>query len=134
MRRPETEREVATVTQVIGTYTGGFKPEKKDTFSRAFLDEVNRFTRENKRAPRYEDLTAIGDRLILAGEVMSGSWYLPDPNMRYFEATPAQRAQFVPTISRAERRQVTEALVAEGIVRPTEAQILERFKFAKGMR
>jgi hypothetical protein len=134
MSRPETEREVATVTQVIGTYTGGFRPEKKDTFSRAFLDEVNRFTRENKRTPRYEDLTKIGDRLMLEGEVLSGSVFRIDPNMRYFEATPEQRARFAPTISSAERRQVTEALVAEGIAKPTEAQIVARFKFAKGMR
>jgi hypothetical protein len=134
MSKPETEREVATVTQVIGTYTGGFRPERKDAFSRAFLDEVNRFTRENKRAPRYEDLTKIGDRLMIDGEVLSGSIFRNDPNMRYFEATPEQRARFAPTISSAERRQVTEALVAEGIAKPTEAQIIARFKFAKGMR
>lgn len=132
--KPDKEKDVATTAQVMNLYTGGYKPEKKTAFNSAFLDEVNKFEREKKRPATYEEKRKIGDRLIIDGEVLSGRFFLNDPNKKYYEATPEERARFAPTITSGDRKLVKDALMAEGIKNPTEAQIVQRFKLAKGFR
>lgn len=133
MLKPDTEKDVATTTQVMGLYTGGWKPEKKANFNQAFLDELAKFEREKKRAATYEEKRNIGNKLVIDGEVLSGSIFLPDPNKAYWQATPEERSRFQPTISSGDRKLIRQALQAEGVKNPTEAQIVERFKLAKGM-
>jgi hypothetical protein len=134
MNKPDGEKDVATTTQLIGVYTGGYKPEKKSAFSQAFFDEINKLEKEKGRSATYDEKRKIGDRLVIDGEVLSGSFFLNDPNKRYFEATPEERTRFAPTITSGDRKLVKDALMAEGVKNPTEAQILERFKLAKGFR
>jgi hypothetical protein len=134
MNKPDGAKDVATSTQLISTYTGGYKPEKKAAFSQVFFDEINKIEKEKGRAATYEEKRKIGDRLIIDGEVLSGKFYLNDPNKKYFEATPEERARFAPAITSGDRKLVREALMAEGVKNPTEAQVLERFKLAKGFR
>ena len=76
----------------------------------------------------------IGDRMVLEGEVLSGSVFLPDWNKKFYEATPEERARFAPTITSNDRKLVRNALEAEGVKNPTEAQVIERFKLAKGIK
>jgi hypothetical protein len=134
MNKPDGEKDVATTTQLIGVYTGGYQPEKKSAFSQAFFDEINKLEKEKGRSATYDEKRKIGDRLVIDGEVLSGSFFLNDPNKRYFEATPEERTRFAPTITSGDRKLVKDALMAEGVKNPTEAQILERFKLAKGFR
>jgi hypothetical protein len=134
MLKPNTEKDVATTTQLIGVYTGGYKPEKKSAFSDVFFDEINKLEKEKGRSATYDEKRKIGDRLIIDGEVLSGSMFLNDPNKKYYEATPEERTRFAPTITSGDRKLVKDALMAEGVKNPTEAQILERFKLAKGFR
>ena len=134
MNKPDGEKDVATTTQLIGVYTGGYKPEKKSAFSSAFFDEINKIEKEKGRPATYDEKRKIGDRLVIDGEVLSGSFFLNDPNKKYYEATPEERARFAPTITSGDRKLVKDALMAEGVKNPTEAQIVERFKLAKGFR
>ncbi len=134
MNKPDGAKDVATTTQVMALYTGGYKPEKKAAFNSAFLDEVNSFEKEKGRSATYEEKRKIGERLIVDGEVLSGSVWKNDPNKQYFQATPEERKRFAPTITSGERKLVRDALMAEGVKNPTEAQVLERFKLAKGIR
>ena len=134
MSKPDTEKDVATTTQLMGTYTGGWKPEKRAAFAQTFLDELHRFEKDKGKPASYEDKRKIGDRLVLDGEVLSGKFYLPDANKQFFQATPEERARFVPTITSSDRKLVRAALEAEGVKNPTEAQVTERFKLAKGIR
>lgn len=134
MLKPDKEKDVATTTQLMGTYTGGWKPEKKAAFSQAFLDELNRYEKEKGKPASYEEKRKIGDRMILDGEVLTGSWYKNDPNKKFYEATPEERKRFAPEITSDDRKQVRAALEAEGVKNPTEAQVLERFKLAKGIK
>jgi hypothetical protein len=134
MLKPNTEKDVATTTQVMALYTGGYQPEKKAAFNSAFLDEVNSFEKEKGRPATYEEKRKIGERLIVDGEVLSGSIWKNDPNKKYFQATPEERRRFAPTLTTADRTLVKDALIAEGVKNPTEAQIVERFKLAKGIR
>lgn len=134
MLKPDREKDVATTTQVMGLYTGGWKPEKRAGFNQAFLDEVYRFEKEKGRPANYDEKRKIGDRLILDGEVLSGSWYLPDSDKKFYEATPEERKRFAPEVTPADRKLIRAALEAEGIKNPTEAQVMERFKLAKGIK
>lgn len=132
--KPDAAKDVATTTQVMNLYTGGWQQEKKAAFNQAFLDELNKFEQEKKRPANYDEKRKIGDRLMLDGEVLSGSWFLNDPNKKLYETTIEERGRFAPTITSSDRKLVRDALIAEGNKNPTEAQIVERFKLAKGLK
>lgn len=134
LSKPDKEKDVATTTQLLGTYTGGWKPEKRAKFQSAAFDELARFEKEKGRPANFEEKRKVLDRLVLDGEVLSGSIFLPDPNKQYFEATAEERKRFAPTITSDDRKLIRTALEAEGIKNPTEAQVLERFKLAKGIK
>lgn len=134
MSKPDKEKDVATTTQLMGTYTGGWKPEKRAKFQSAAFDELAQFEKEKGRPANFEEKRKLLDRLALDGEVLSGSIFLPDPNKKMFEATPEERKRFAPTISSDDRKMIRTALEAEGTKNPTEAQVMERFKLAKGIK
>ena len=134
MLKPDKEKDVATTAQLMGVYTGGWKPEKRSQFEAAAYDELNRFEKEKGKPPGYEEKKKILDRLMLDGEVLSGAWYKNDADKKFYEATPAERKNFAPTISGDDRNLVKSALQAEGIKNPTDAQITERFRLAKGIK
>ena len=134
MLKPDREKDVATSSQLLGTYTGGWKPEKKAAFSSSFYDELDRFEKEKGRPANYKEKREIGDRLMLDGEVVSGKWYANDPNKKLYETTPDERQRFAPTISTGDRALIVKALQAEGVAQPTDEQINARFKLAKGIK
>ena len=134
MLKPDREKDVATSSQLLGTYTGGWTPEKKAAFSSSFYDELDRFEKEKGRPANYKEKREIGDRLMLDGEVMSGKWYADDPNKKLYETTPDERQRFAPTISTGDRALIVKALQAEGVAQPTDEQINARFKLAKGIK
>lgn len=135
MLKPDKERDVATTMTLLSAADGALKtPEKRDAFKLAALDELNRFEKEKGRPPSYEEKRKIIDRMLLDGEVLSGHWYMNDPNKKYYEATPDERKRFAPEITSDNRKLIRAALESEGIKNPTEAQVLERFKLAKGIK
>ena len=134
MLKPDREKDVATSSQLLGTYTGGWTPEKKAAFSSSFYDELDRFEKEKGRPANYKEKREIGDRLMLDGEVLSGKWYADDPNKKLYETTPDERQRFAPTISTGDRALIVKALQAEGVAQPTDEQINARFKLAKGIK
>lgn len=134
MLKPDREKDVATSSQLLGTYTGGWKAEKKAAFSSSFYDELDRFEKEKERPANYEEKRKIGDRLMLDGEVLSGKWYANDPDKKLYETTLDERQRFAPTISTDDRALIVKALQAEGVAQPTDEQIKARFKLAKGIK
>jgi hypothetical protein len=135
MLKPGAEgKEVVTALQQIGTYTDGLAKEKRAQFDSAAFDALNEHAKAKGKPATYEERKVILDRLALDGEVVHGKWYRNDPNKAYYQLSPAERAKFVPTISKEDRALITASLKKAGINEPTEAQILERFKLAKGMQ
>jgi hypothetical protein len=64
------------------------------------------------------------DGLVLEGEVLSGSFFLPDSNMRRFEARArGDEAKFKPEFTDAQRSRATEALKRNGVSNPTRTQV-----------
>jgi hypothetical protein len=135
MNKPDKEKDVATTTAIIGAAARALKTtEQRGAFELAVLDELNRFEKEKGRPPSYEEKRKVTDRMLLDGEVLSGAWYKNDANKKMYEATPEERKRFAPTITSDDRKLIRTALEAEGVKNPTEAQVLERFKLAKGIK
>jgi hypothetical protein len=134
MLKPDSATEVATSQQQMSTYTGGFTGEKRATFEGAALSEFFAHQQAKGKPPTFEERRAILDRLVMDGEVRSGAWYKNDPNKAYYQASPEERKRFVPSISSEDRAMVVQALVGEGVTKPTDAQIIARFKLAKGFK
>lgn len=70
------------------------------------------------------------DRLLIHGEVESGSWWKSDPDVRLYEIAgdPTQRAKFAPTISDADRATIVQRFEARGVKKPTPDQIMQAYK------
>lgn len=134
MLKPDKEKDVATTTQLLSTYTGGWKPEKRSAFQNAAFTELAQFEKEKGRPANFEEKRKVLDRLVLEGEVLRGSWWMNDPDKAYWEATPEERKRFAPTISSDDTKLIKSALIAEGVKNPTPEQIMQRFKLAKGIK
>lgn len=134
MLKPDKEKDVATTTQLLSTYTGGWKPGRRSAFHSAAFNELAQFEKEKGRPANFEEKRKVLDRLILDGEVLTGNWYQNDPNKAYWEATPEERKRFAPTITTDDTKLIKSALIAEGVKNPTPEQIMQRFKLAKGIK
>ena len=118
--------EAVTVQQQITATTKqlGLKNEKAGMFTQEankalFAAQVQKGGKLNQ-AERQKVL----DGLVLEGEVLRGSFFLPDPNMYRFEArAKGQEAQFKPAYTDAQRSRARDALIRQGTSNPTKAQI-----------
>ena len=129
---PKKAAEVATTLQLIGAATKNLEASARGAFELAVFDELNRL--EAKGPVPYEQKRQLIDRMLIDGEVLSGSMFSNDPNMKYYQANPEQRKRFAPFISKADSDMIEAALVREGIKSPTTQQIMDRYKLAKGLQ
>lgn len=118
--------EAVTVQQQISATVKqlGLKNEKAGEFT----SEANKAlfaaqTQKGGKLNQAERQTVI-DGLILEGEVLTGSWYRPDPNMRRFEARArGEENKFKPQFTEAQRARAREALMRQEVKNPTKQQI-----------
>ena len=118
--------EAVTTQQQIGAVTKqlGLKNEKAGMFESEankalFAAQVQKGGKLNQ-AERQKVL----DGLVLEGEVLSGSFFLPDSNMRRFEARArGDEAKFKPEFTDAQRTRASEALKRNGVSNPTRSQV-----------
>jgi hypothetical protein len=114
-----TQQQITAVTKQLG-----LKDEKAGMFTQEankalFAAQVQKGGKLNQ-AERQKVL----DGLVLEGEVLTGSWYRPDPNMRRFEARArGEESKFKPTFTDAQRARAREALIREQVLNPTQKQI-----------
>jgi hypothetical protein len=118
--------EAVTVQQQITATTKqlGLKDEKAGMFT----SEANKalFAAQLQNGGKLDQAQRqkVLDSLVLEGEVMSGSFFLPDKNMRRFEARArGEEAKFKPEFTDAQRSRATDALKRNGVSNPTRAQI-----------
>lgn len=118
--------EAVTVQQQITATTKqlGLKDEKAGMFT----SEANKalFAAQLQNGGKLDQAQRqkVLDGLVLEGEVLSGSFFLPDSNMRRFEARArGEEAKFKPEFTDAQRSRATDALKRNGVSNPTRAQI-----------
>jgi hypothetical protein len=118
--------EAVTVQQQITATTKqlGLKDEKAGMFT----SEANKalFAAQVQKGGKLDqaERQKVIDGLVLEGEVLSGSFFLPDSNMRRFEARArGDEAKFKPEFTDAQRSRATEALKRNGVSNPTRTQV-----------
>jgi hypothetical protein len=121
----EAPEAVTTQQQITATTKQlGLKDEKAGMFTQEankalFAAQVQKGGKLNQ-AERQKVL----DGLVLEGEVMSGSFFLPDKNMRRFEARArGEEAKFKPEFTDAQRARASDALKRNGVSNPTRSQV-----------
>ena len=118
--------EAVTTQQQISTTIKqlGLKDEKAGTFTA----EANKalFAAQQQKGGKLDqtERQRVIDSLVLQGEVLTGSWYRPDPNMYRFEAlNRGEGAKFKPEFTDSQRNKARDALVRNGVSNPTKSQI-----------
>jgi hypothetical protein len=118
--------EAVTVQQQITATTKqlGLKDEKAGMFT----SEANKalFAAQIQKGGKLDqaERQKVLDGLVLEGEVLSGSFFFPDSNMRRYEARArGDEAKFKPEFTDAKRSSETEALKRNGVSNPTRTQV-----------
>jgi hypothetical protein len=123
------QRQVtAAVNELKLTGTRG--AEKRGALQSAIYDAIDAAQETKGKPLTYKERQAEIDKLLVAGEVESGSWWKSDLDARLYEVAgdPEQRAKFVPTISDADRATIVQRFEARGIKKPTPDQIMQAYK------
>jgi hypothetical protein len=121
----EAPEAVTTQQQISATIKQlGLKTEAAGTFT----SEANKalFAAQTQKGGKLNqaERQQVIDGLILEGEILTGSWYRPDPNVRRFEARArGEENKFKPEFTDAQRTKAKDALVRRGVANPTKAQI-----------
>ena len=100
----------------------------KDTQAGVFTSEANKalFAAQVEKGGKLNqaERQRVIDGLVIQGEVLTGSWYRPDPNLYRFEARArGEENKFKPEFTDAQRNKARDALIRNGVSNPTKAQI-----------
>ena len=121
----EAPEAVTTQQQISATIKQlGLKNETAGVFTA----EANKalFAAQTQKGGKLDqaERQRVIDGLVLQGEVLTGSWYRPDPNMYRFEARArGEEGKFKPEFTDAQRTKARDALIRNGVSSPTKAQI-----------
>jgi hypothetical protein len=100
----------------------------KDTQAGVFTSEANKalFAAQVEKGGKLNqaERQRVIDGLVIQGEVLTGSWYRPDPNLYRFEARArGEENKFKPEFTEPQRNKARDALIRNGVSNPTRAQI-----------
>lgn len=136
--KPEKRQDAATLDAQLSNMHdqmgwGASDREKKGLFDKTVTDAVNVEQKRLGKPLDYEQRKKIIDRMVIDGEVLSGHWYLNDPNKRYYEVAGSEDAsRFAPKVPDRDKQDITAALKRAG--KPvTDAAILQLFKRKNGL-
>lgn len=127
-------KDAATLSQQLGnTHNllnwGGSDKAKKGAFDKAATDAIQTEARQRGRELNYEERQAVIDRMLIQGEVDGSGWF--SDSMRYYEATPEQRAKFAP--SSTDRKAIIERFKSLKGRAPSDEEIIEKYRIWKGL-
>lgn len=136
--KDEKHQEVATLSQQLSNahdllqLGGKDGAEKRGRFDSVVTAAVSRATREKGKALTYEERQAVIDRQMIEGTVKGSGW-LFDNKKRAYELEPGEVGNFAPKIPDDARAAITKAFAAKGVAKPTDEQITQAFRRAKGL-
>ena len=131
MQTTTRSQQISAVFEQMGWGGKGDK-KKQHAFRRAFdLAEKEFMSSNGGKPPNQEQRQLIIDRLLMDGEVVSGSWYIPDFDKKFYETVGTEdAAKFRFDIPDAERELIKQALKQKGQV-PSEENIQRLFLLKK---
>lgn len=125
-----TQQQIAATIKQLGLKNetaGVFTAEANKALFAAFQQKGGKLDQAERQR--------VIDGLVLQGEVLTGSWYRPDPNMYRFEARArGEEAKFKPEFTDAQRNKAREALIRQGVTSPTKQQIEATLYEAYGLQ
>jgi hypothetical protein len=133
LQHPDKIKEAATLEQQLANMHDQMKwgsgdKEKKGRFDRTITLAIDDAQREKGKPLNYKERQELIDRMVISGEVLSGKFYLPDPNKRLYEIYGTEDAKrFSPDIPKDERQKIESALKRKG-VKVTEEEVVRLFK------
>lgn len=111
---------------MAGQLSGDDAKIAEDKIREAINAEQQRTDKEMNETERQKFI----DRMLMQGEVLSGHFYMNDPNKRVYQVSELERKQFQAFIPNAQRQQIISALKAKG--RPvTEDSIIDLYESTK---
>jgi hypothetical protein len=130
LNKPEREKDVATTTQLISTFTRGMSnKDRRSEFEMAAYEELDRWEKEKKRPPNFEEKRQILNHLAAEQVTKERSWWWDASSQRY--RIPIDQRDRPVVIPSSDRKLIVEALKAEGNASPSDADIMARYKLAK---
>lgn len=135
--KPEAAAEVVGIGEQKNAMVKalGLKDEQAGTFHQVADKVLFQAQQDKGRKLDQDERQKVLDKLVLQGEVVKGSWFSADPNMRLFEAVASGQAdKFKAEFSDADVNKATAALQRAGVVKPTKQQIDATMRAAYGMK
>lgn len=113
----------------------GLKDEQAGMFHQVADKALFAAQQEKGKKLNQDEVQKVLDKLVLQGEVASGSWYSADSDKRLFEAIAAgEEGKFQAEFSDADRNKATAALQRRGITNPTKQQVEATLRAAYGTK
>lgn len=102
-----TQQQISSMTKQLGLKNeraGMFASEANKALFAAQVEKGGKLNQAERQK--------VLDSLVLEGEVLTGSWYRPDPNMYRFEARArGDEAKFKPSFTDAQRAKARETII-----------------------
>jgi hypothetical protein len=131
--KPDKTQDVVTLQQQLGIAHNLLKLGNGDQEKKGRFDAVTVQALNDARKVKGSDLTQderqkVIDKMMIEND----SWFFGGKRFYEVAGTP-DAAKFTPTISDADRAGIVTAFKKRGVAAPTDAQILQAFKAAKGL-
>lgn len=111
----------------------GLDTEDRAGFQYVARQEIQRAQQERGKTLTFDERQQVIDRLMLSGEVESGSWWKPDSDRTYYEVAGTEDAEnFVPEVPDADRSAIAAALERNDMA-PSDENILAVYKQKMGL-
>jgi hypothetical protein len=118
--------------------TNGLKDKNAGAFTAAAIMEYENRTGGGKKALSSKDEDQLLDSLLLKGKTGSNlnplNWFGESETAATYQESVRTGKPFVPEISAQDRALIVQSFARRGVTKPTEEQIVDAYKRAKGIR
>lgn len=121
VKNPDDLKDVATLSQQLSNthdlmkWRGDGNAEKRGRFDQTVTNAIRAEEKRVGKKLDYDGRQKIIDRMLIEGEVVTGSWWRNDPDKRMFEVVGTEdEARFQVTVPKGEREKIEGALRRAG--------------------
>jgi hypothetical protein len=127
------QQQLSSMHRQIGI-DGKDMDEERGMFDMKISEAVRVEQKEKGRRLNEDERQKIIDRMVISGEVLTGKFWLADPNKRYYQVygTPEMQ-KWVPFITEDDEKKVRAMLQKKGVASPTSQQIADVYRRWKGL-
>lgn len=142
LAKPDKVSDIAALEQQLtsrhealgltGSDTDGAKATNRAKFDKMARDALDAFKTQNGKEPTYKEREELLDRLMLPGTLKGSGVFVDDEARLYEVLDTADQESFELTVPDDDRTRIINSFKARD-VEPTEAQIVQAYRRAKGL-